>query len=251
MSGTPLIEISGVTFAYDGSPTLEEVNLVLEEGDYACLIGPNGGGKTTLLKLILGLLHPQKGTIRVWGRPPEEARVRVGYIPQRHRLDPNFPADVLDVVLMGRLGTSSAFGPYRRRDKEAALACLREVEMEDFRHRSFAALSGGEQQRVLIARALACEPRLLLLDEPTANLDVHMEGALYDLLSRLNRRMSVALVSHDVGIVTRFARTVVCVNRRVLSHPTAELTGEMIQDMYGGDVLLVRHDLHCAHGEHT
>jgi zinc transport system ATP-binding protein len=243
------IDVEGVEFSYGSSPVLEDVEIAIPEGDFACAVGPNGGGKTTLLKIILGLLHPDKGRVQVFGGSPEVNRPHIGYIPQRHRLDPHFPANALDVVLMGRLGVSTSFGPYGRRDKDLASSALDEVGLYPLRHRAFSELSGGQQQRALIARALACEPKILLLDEPTANLDVHMETALYQLLSKLNERMTVVMVSHDVGVVSQLVRTVICVNRKVMVHPTAELTGDMIREMYGGEFKMVRHDLECHHGD--
>jgi len=199
----PVISIENLTFSYDGFPVLEDVNVAVQEREFACIVGPNGGGKTTLLKLMLGLLQPTKGRVRLFGVPPERARTRVGYLPQSYAYDPLFPVRVMDVVLMGRLDRGGLFGPYRRSDREAALEALRQVEMAEFRHRPLAALSGGQRQRVLIARALACEPEVLLLDEPTASLDFTIEGELYELLRRLNERLTVVMVSHDIGFVSR------------------------------------------------
>jgi len=238
----PVISIENLTFSYDGFPVLEDVNVAVQEREFACIVGPNGGGKTTLLKLMLGLLQPTKGRVRLFGVPPERARTRVGYLPQSYAYDPLFPVRVMDVVLMGRLDRGGLFGPYRRSDREAALEALRQVEMAEFRHRPLAALSGGQRQRVLIARALACEPEVLLLDEPTASLDFTIEGELYELLRRLNERLTVVMVSHDIGFVSRFVTKVICVKRQVVAHPTSELTGEMINEIYGSDVCMVRHD---------
>jgi len=238
----PVISIENLTFSYDGFPVLEDVNVAVHEREFACIVGPNGGGKTTLLKLMLGLLQPTGGRVRLFGVPPERARTRVGYLPQSYAYDPQFPVRVMDVVLMGRLDRGGLFGPYRRSDREAALEALRQVEMVEFRHRPLAALSGGQRQRVLIARALACEPEMLLLDEPTASLDLTIEGELYGLLRRLNERLTVVMVSHDIGFVSRFVTKVICVKRQVAVHPTSELTGEMINEIYGSDVCMVRHD---------
>jgi zinc transport system ATP-binding protein len=239
-----------VTCSYGGPVILKDVSLSIEQGDFACAVGPNGGGKTTLLKVILGLLKPVCGRVCVLGGEPERNRVHIGYVPQRHGFDPLFPADVLDVVLMGRLGITRPWGLYRRRDKRLAMEVLAEVGMVDLRRHSFASLSGGQQQRVLIARALVCDPKILMLDEPTANLDVHMEGALYELLSHLNERMTVVLVSHDLGVVSKIVRTVICVAGKVEVHPTSELTGERVSAMYGGGIRMVRHDHHHHGGGH-
>jgi zinc transport system ATP-binding protein len=245
----PVIAVKNVSFAYNGSPVLEEVNLTVGERDFVSLVGPNGGGKTTLLKLFLGLLVPTSGRVRVFGTDPVVSRPRIGYMPQHANVDPRFPASVTDVTLMGRVSKGRNFGPYRQVDREAAWRALRQVDLYEFRNRPFADLSGGQRQRVLIARALAAEPELLLLDEPTASLDVRMEEELYGLLKELNARLTIVLVSHDLGFVSKFVKSVVCVKRRVVVHPTSEITGEMIQEIYG-DVRMVRHDHRCAEGGH-
>jgi zinc transport system ATP-binding protein len=243
MLDSPVIALDNVSFAYpQGGPVLEDVSLAIGDRDFASVVGPNGGGKTTLLRLILGLLEPSRGTVRIFGRPPAAARPWIGYMPQHPQHDPHFPVSVRDVVLMGRLSPGHPRGPFGRPDKQAAVHALGEVGIADLKDRPFAALSGGQRQRVLIARALACAPRLLLLDEPTANLDLHVEGELYDLLRELSRRLTVVLVSHDLAFVSGWVRTVVCVKRRVMVHPTSEVTPEIIREMYGGDVRLVRHD---------
>jgi len=223
------------------------------ERDFLSIVGPNGGGKTTLLKLMLGLINPQKGTIRLFGLSPARARSRLGYMPQHLSLDPLFPATAMDVVLMGRLGTGRMWGGFNAEDREKAGEALQMVELYDARNRTFADLSGGQRQRVLIARALVSDPDLLLLDEPTSNVDAALEIELFDLLVRLNQHMTVAVVNHDLGFVSRYVKRVVCVNRKVVIHPTNEITGEMIHQLYGHDVRMVRHDTlgkpnGCSHG---
>lgn len=243
----PVLVIDRLSFAYDGTLVLDDVTLTIGQGDFVCIVGPNGGGKTTLLKLILGLLRPASGSIRVFGGTPQEARARMGYVPQHVLLDPQFPVSVQDVVLMGRLGSGSAWGRYSRTDHDAAAVALESVGLAALRRQSFFALSGGQRQRALIARALAGNPDLLLLDEPTANLDAHVEGEFYDLLRQLNQRMTILLVSHDLGFVAQMVKTVVCVSRSVAVHPTSALSGTLIREMYGGEVRMVRHD----HPQHT
>jgi zinc transport system ATP-binding protein len=236
------ILIKDMWFSYDGYTVLEDVNLAIPKGDFVSVVGPNGGGKTTLLKLILGLLRPFRGEIRVFGLLPEAARPRIGYMPQHAQLDPQFPATVMDVALMGRLGHGRPFGLYSRKDKEIVGEALDQVGLYNLRKKSFSSISGGQRQRLFIARALACEPELLLLDEPTANLDMVMEGDLYELLHTLNQRLTVVMVSHDLGFVSTVVKNVICVKRKVLIHPTSEITGEIINDIYGSPMRMVRHN---------
>ena len=253
MSSDPVISLHGVTFSYGGEPVLEDVNLSVGELEAVCIVGPNGGGKTTLVKLILGLLTPQRGEVRVFGQPPRRARLRAGYMPQHIQHDPQFPVTVMDIVLMGRLGQGGwggVLGWHGRADRRAALDALAQVDMEGSERRPLAALSGGQRQRVLIARALACKPELLLLDEPTSNVDSLVEARLLDLLRELNRRMTIVMVSHDLGFVSGLVEKVICVNRRVVIHPTSQMTGQAIRDIYGGEVRMVRHN-EFSSSEHT
>ncbi|HPF71836.1 MAG TPA: ATP-binding cassette domain-containing protein [Candidatus Krumholzibacteria bacterium] len=244
------VTFTGLDFSYGPDPVLRGVSLAIPEGDFVSVVGPNGSGKTTLLKLALGLLKPDRGEVAVFGQPAGRARRRVGYVPQHPRLDPMFPVSALDVALMGRLGRTPGPGPWRAADREAALAALAEVGLADLAPRHFAALSGGQKQRVLIARALAGGPDLLLLDEPTAGLDAHVEEGFYRLLQDLNRRLTIVMVSHDLGFVSAFVKSVVCVGRDVVVHPTSAVTGQVIADLYGSDVRLVRHDHRCSEEGH-
>jgi zinc transport system ATP-binding protein len=242
---TPVIEVEDLSFHFGGGPAvLEDVNLGIAAGDFASVIGPNGGGKTTLVKLIIGLLSPTTGRVRVFGQSPVKARPRIGYMPQHAMMDPRFPVRALDVVLMGRLGMGRRFASYSREDREAAAGALATVGLEDLGTRAFSDLSGGQRQRVLLARALVTDPELLLLDEPAAGLDQKVEQDFFDLLQELNRQLTIVLVTHDLGFVAGFVRTVICVHRHVDIHPTAEIDGRAISEIYGGDVRMVRHDHH-------
>jgi len=244
----PVVELSDVWFSYhphaDVPPVLEAVSLRVEADDFLGVIGPNGGGKTTLLKVILGLLRPQRGEVRVFGAEPQTVRHRVGYVPQHAHVDPTVPATVLDVVLTGRLGRSS-WGPWFGRQHVAA--ARNALEMTDTAHladRPIGTLSGGQRQRVLIARALAAEAELLLLDEPTSGVDPAMNRTLIDLLHRLNERIPIVVVSHDVSFVSTHLKHVACLNRRLTCHPVDQLTGEAVCQMYDGHVQ-VEHHAHC------
>lgn len=237
-----VVALRDVSFRYANGPeALTHVTLAIQPGDFACVIGPNGGGKTTLLKLMLGLLRPSRGEVRVLGLPPAEAQRHIGYMPQQSSFDPQFPARVIDVVLMGRLSPGVGFGPFARRDRQAALDALNEVGMADMAGRPLARLSGGQRRRVLIARALACDPQALLLDEPTANLDIPSEEQMYALLARLNKRLTIIMVSHDLGFVSKYVRTAVCVNRNVHVHAMGGMSQEEIFKLYGREIRLVEH----------
>ncbi|MFQ6673021.1 MAG: metal ABC transporter ATP-binding protein, partial [Candidatus Tectimicrobiota bacterium] len=170
-------------------------------------------------------------------------RHRMGYMPQHAHFDPQFPVTVMDIVLMGRLGRRLG-GWYATADREAALAALEEVGVADLAKRLFVSLSGGQRQRVLIARALCSEPDLLLFDEPTAHIDALVEAKLFETLQELTERMTVLTVSHDLGFVSSLVKSVVCVNRRVVAHPTSDITGDVIQELYGGDTRIILHDHH-------
>jgi len=237
-----VIEISNLSFAYASHTILEKVDLQINEKEFTCVVGPNGGGKTTLLKLILGLLQPSSGTIRVFGKKPEKAREQIGYYPQHAQIDPRFPISVFDVVLMGRLSRAKRFGFFKAEDKEAAMNALGQVDMADKRKSAFEALSEGQRQRALIARALAGEPKLLLLDEPTASLDPQVEASLYDLLNELSRGLTVVMVSHDLAFVSEYIQTVVCVNRTIAVHDTTGMEGSLSPEIYGGRVRMVQHE---------
>lgn len=241
---SPAIEFHDVSFSYDGAAVLEHVNLVIRDHEFVCLVGPNGGGKSTLLKLALGLLAPRTGRVQLLGAAPAQTRSRVGYMPQHAQLDPQFPVTVMDVVLMGRLAAGLRAGPFRRSDRQVAADALRAMDLYDCRGRVFSSLSGGQRQRVLIARALACQPEILMLDEPTASLDLHVEERLYGLLRDLSRRITVVIVSHDVGFVSQHVERVICVNRTVATHATSQVTGGVIAELYGRDVRMI-HPGHC------
>ncbi len=244
----PVIEIRNLSFAYENdTPALENVNLTISCGESASIIGPNGGGKSTLLKLLLGLISPQSGTIRIFGRTPMEAREKIGYMPQYHQLDSAFPISVNEVVLQGTL-RQGFWGRYSRADRLVAAAAMEEMGIASLAKRSFAALSGGQRQRVLIARALACQPRLLLLDEPTANIDPGAEEQFYATLMKLRSKMSILTVSHDLGFVSREIDHVVCVNRQVSVHKAAEFDQQTADSVYRHKVNLIQHDHACFCG---
>lgn len=256
-----MIQLERVTYSYgaDSKPALKDVDLTIPKGGFVSVVGPNGGGKSTLIKLILGLLHPQSGTIRLFGESPEKSRYKVGYAPQQARVDFSFPINVLDVTLAGRFGVPSTAGARPRRrflprfsktDKEAALYALEKMGAADLAKKSFGDLSGGQRQRVLIARALCSEPQLLILDEPTNNIDPANTERFYRLLSDVSKTTSVLMASHDLGVVSKLVDSVVCVNQVARIHPTSEFNGKLVSELYNADVSLVRHDHQCAEHGH-
>jgi len=238
---TPAIELESVFFSYGGTDVLSDVSLTVPDGEFLAVVGPNGGGKTTLLQLVLGLLEPRNGRVSVLGKPPKAVRQHVGYVPQASTFAADFPITVEETVLLGRLGKTRFWGGYRRADRAIARDAMEKVRIGDLSRRQLGTLSGGQLQKVLIARALAGQSKILLLDEPTANVDVRAEEDVFELLRRLQGEATIIVVSHDVGFVTSYARQVACVNRRLVCHPTQELTGEMVQQLYDGPVRMVQH----------
>lgn len=245
-----VIRFEHVDFAYTDEPVLIDVNLEIQNREMIGIIGPNGGGKTTLLRLILGLLKPDRGKIEVFGKPPAKSSRRLGYVPQHMQFDTRFPVSVMDVVRMGLVG-KSGLGPFPGKLIRVAEEALDSVDLLPFRKHPFSELSGGQRQRVLVARALATAPDLLLFDEPTANVDTSAGKKLYEIFHRLNDEMTILIVSHDIGFVNHHISSVICVNHRVQVHPTSELAGHNILDLYGSDMLLIRHDHRCSGEEHS
>ncbi len=220
-----MISVSSLSFSYEKSLILENVSFEVTEGSLVCFVGPNGGGKTTLLRLLLGQLMAGSGKITF---NPAEVRRQIGYVPQHFHYDPQFPIQAGEVVGMGCLNQSLNFGRERRERIEKS---LEKVGLAGFSKRVFQELSGGQRQRVLIARALAMEPRLLFLDEPTANVDATVKNDILGLLESLKGELTILLVTHDVTIVARFPEHVICVNRRAHKHPLKD----------GIDEALMRH----------
>lgn len=238
-----LVELRGVTVRFDGSPILDRVDLSFGRDAFIAIIGPNGGGKSTLLRVILGLITPDEGEVLLWGEPPGGNRHRVGYVPQFASFRQSFPITVEEVVAMGRLYQRSIFARRHPSDREEVELALSRLGLLDKRRRQASSLSGGERQKVLIARALCTRPELLLLDEPTASLDAAAADAVYELLAEVNRDIPVLLISHDLTSISQRVKTVGCLNRRLHYHGTRELTEEMVSATYGCPVDLLAHGL--------
>lgn len=238
----PIITVENLSFYYNHQPILQDVALSVQEKEFLALIGPNGGGKTTLIKLLLGLLKPGTGKIRIYGDPPEKAVHRIGYVPQDVAFNKAFPISVFDVVLMGRLRFHGR-ARLSKSDKTAAREALAEMEMLDYQHRRIDALSGGQRERVFIARALATDPDILFLDEPTASLDNAGRTELYAILKEINKSKTVVLVTHDMMVLSSYVSSVACVNQSVHYHGTAEITEGMIESGYHCPVELIAHGI--------
>lgn len=216
------VEVSDVTFAYEREPVLEAIDFRMERSDFLAIIGPNGGGKSTFLKLLVGLLTPQKGTIEIFGESPRKVRGKLGYVPQNTHINTDFPIRVLDVVLMGYYeGRRPLFG-YNATEKRRAKEALEKVGLAHRMHATIGALSGGERQRVMIARALCGAPKLLVLDEPTSNLDIEGQKSVYALLKHLNKTIPVIVVSHDISVILEYANKVAYINRRLTFHDISD-----------------------------
>src|SRR5512145_1794521 len=237
-----VIELEDVWVRYGTQIILEAVNLELKEPKGLLgIIGPNGGGKTTLLKVLLGLLKPYKGSVRIFGKLPEKSRDLVGYVPQYRRFDFDFPISVWEVVLTGRMSHTGFLRKYREEDKKAAEEALKTVEMFQYRDRQIGQLSGGQRQRVFIARALATNPKLLLLDEPNSGLDPHMQDELYRLLDKLKHEMAIIMVTHDLSAVSVYVDKIACLNRTLHYHDSREISIEDLEATYQCPIELIAH----------
>ncbi|MBS3817244.1 MAG: ABC transporter ATP-binding protein [Candidatus Thermoplasmatota archaeon] len=239
----PAIELKDVSVSLGNKIVLKDVTVSLDEGTFLGIIGPNGGGKTTLLKVLLGLLTPEQGDVRIHGKTPSKVSDVIGYVPQYSNFDAQFPISVWDVVLMGRVGELGWKPFYSKEDKKIAEASLKMVDMLEYKDRQISELSGGQQQRVLIARALTIEPKILLLDEPTASIDEKIQTNIYELLQKLNKKknITIILVSHDIGVISSYVDEVACLNQYLIYHGSDELTSEMIEASYECPVDLVAH----------
>jgi zinc transport system ATP-binding protein len=232
----PMVEMIDLCFSYSGQEVLSDINFTVHTGDFIAIIGPNGGGKTTLIKLILGLLKPSGGIVRVNGKAPGRGGAVIGYVPQQINHNHNFPASALDVVLMGRHTPRKRWSLRNGEDRRVALEALEKMGMEKFADRKITDLSGGQRQRVLIARALVTVPDLLVLDEPTAGIDTKGQADFFNLLKTLNKELTILVVSHDLLVVSSFARSIACVNRRLHYHDVAGSPVEVMNAYYSCSV---------------
>lgn len=236
-----IIEFKDVSFNYDNSPALIDVNFTIHRNDFVAIVGPNGGGKSTLLKLILAQITPSKGNITVFGDKNYKSLEKLGYVPQFTTHQHDFPLRLMDMVLQSKLRNNSLFTRYSQKDKNRAVEVLDMLKISEFKDRFLSELSGGQRQRALIARALIDDPEILILDEPTASVDISVEQDIYDILKDLNSNMTILLVTHDVSFVSKYVNKVFCINRYLHAHKLDELTDTNAQEVYNKSMKMIKH----------
>ena len=249
MKNNIIINLKNIFFYYNQFPVLENINFSIRQNDFLAIIGPNGGGKTTLLKIILGLLKPDRGKVKVFGKDPREGRKLIGYLPQYAYFDLSFPVNVFDLVIMGRY--NGLFKRYSWEDRESVINALEIVGMFKYRKRHISMLSTGQLQRVLIARAIVRKPKLLLLDEPTAGLDPKMQKSVYELFQELSSRMAIVFVTHDIGAISVYVEKIACLNRKLFYHGPKEGSLGKLEEAYKCPVEILAHGIpHRVLGRH-
>lgn len=223
---TAVIEIKNLSFSYGNETVLKDIDIKVEERDFLVLIGPNGGGKSTLVKLILGINPLQNGSIKVFNRPIRKNLVRIGYVPQNTNVNLDFPIKAIEVVMMGHHSHKPGIFGYKKEEIAHAMYVLKQVGMEDYAHKKIGLLSGGQRQRIMIARALCSNPKILLLDEPTSSIDADGQKQIYELLKKLNKSITVIVASHDLSIILGYANKVAHINKNVTFHDLSSIKKE-------------------------
>ena len=250
----PLIQLRHICAAYGEKTVLEDIDLTVYEHDFLGIIGPNGGGKTTLMKLILGLLKPRSGSIIFYNDGGKEVpEISMGYLPQYNTIDKKFPISVYEVVLSGLNKQKSLFRPFSASQHERAQRIIARMGLEGLEDRAIGQLSGGQIQRALLGRALVSDPQVVILDEPNTYIDKRFEAKLYSLLDEINKECAIILVSHDIGTVLQNVKSIACVNRTLDYHPDTEVPPEWLEEHFGCPIDLVGHGnlphriLQCHH----
>ncbi len=241
-----LIDISRVSAGYDNKLVLKDISLTLWEGDFLGIIGPNGGGKTTLLKVILGLLPPTSGTIRFYDNGKEASSLQTGYLPQLNVIDRKFPISVREVILSGLSSEKPLFARFSKQQHQRVEEVIAQMGLEEQAGRPISDLSGGQLQRVLLGRSIVSRPRVLILDEPSSYVDKRFESRFYQLLEEINKESAVILVSHDIGTVLSQVKNIACVNETLHYHAGTDLTEEWLGDVYACPIELIGHG-HLPH----
>ena len=237
----PIIEIKDLSAGYENKTVLSHVNLTIYERDFLGIIGPNGGGKTTLVKNILGLLKPTQGNIRFYKNGKEVTELNMGYLPQYSTIDKKFPISVYEVVLSGLTKQKSLLSRYQPEHHEQVKHIIQRMGLEGLEERAIGELSGGQLQRALLGRALVSDPDLIILDEPNTYIDKRFEAKLYSLLEEINKERAIALVSHDIGTVLRQVKSIACVNEQVDYHPDTEVSTEWLEENFGCPIEMLGH----------
>jgi zinc transport system ATP-binding protein len=236
-----VIDIDNVSFNYGPVPVLEDISLKIHEDEFIGIIGPNASGKSTLLKLILGLLKPVKGSIKKYHQECSHKGNHIGYVPQHVHFARDFPITVEEVVMMGHITSSSLFFNFKKDEIASAKEAMQALEIESIAKRQIGELSGGQLQRVLIARALVCKPNILILDEPTSNVDMRVEEDIFALLKNYSEHMTIIVVSHDIAFISGYVDRVACLNRTLVCHDVESISGKMIEELYDAPVKMVHH----------
>lgn len=236
-----VIDIDNVSFNYDAVTVLQDISLKIHEDEFIGIIGPNASGKSTLLKLILGLLKPSKGQITKYNQKCQHQHNHIGYVPQHVNFARDFPVTVEEVVLMGHVMSASRFFKYTKEEIASAKHAMQVLEIDDISKRQIGFLSGGQLQRVLIARALVCQPNILILDEPTSNVDMRIEEDIFALLKNYSEHMTIIVVSHDIAFISGYVDRVACLNRTLVCHDTESISGKMIEELYDAPVKMIHH----------
>ncbi len=236
------VELNNVSVYYGNLCALNNINISIEEEEFLGIIGPNGAGKSTLLKVILGLTVPDRGKINIFGKDIKEAAGLVSYVAQASKFDRSFPISVIEVVLMGSLiGRKSFFHRYRDEDRASAEHYLDKLGIYHLKDRQIGQLSGGQLQKVLLARALVHQPRIILLDEPTASIDANSRSQIYSLLKGLNEEVTIVVVTHDMAAVSAYFDSIACLNKEIYYHGGKEIDEETIEKVYGCPIELIAH----------
>lgn len=235
-----VIELKDINFSYPTQEVLKSINIEVKQNDFMAILGPNGGGKTTLLQLILGFEDPQSGTVKILGKSAKQARAEIGYVPQYGNFDRDFPMRVDELVMMSGLNRSSLTPWYSKAAKKRAKEMLEIMKIDHLSNRRLNELSGGQKQRALISRALFSDPKILILDEPTASVDSSIEQDIYDTLRQLNVDKTIILVSHDISFISKYVNKVTCLNLCSCTHTVKELGDKSLLEVYNGAV----HSLH-------
>lgn len=238
---TPILQMTGISAAYDNKTVLENINLTVFERDFLGVIGPNGGGKTTLIKVMLGLLNPTAGKVTFYQEEKEVPEISMGYLPQYNSIDKKFPISVYEVVLSGLNRQKSLFRSFSPAQHEQVKQVIARMGLEGLEKRAIGQLSGGQLQRALLGRALVSNPQVLILDEPNTYIDKRFEAKLYSLLEEINRERAIVLVSHDIGTVLQNVKSIACVNGTLDYHPDTEVPAEWLEEHFGCPIELLGH----------